>query len=144
MYEYSYTTRTGIFYLRRLLELDMGRSNVDYKEVELKFLDKDDLLAIELKSKALSIEECLDFLCVTSEEVGEADMAWVKKAWKRGRAVAITTAADKMFSAMSMRGGGQTSMEYLRAMSGTFQVEATPLGKTGDGFSFNVIMPDDK
>jgi hypothetical protein len=121
----------------------MSRTNPDYKNVELEYLDSDDMLAIELKAKALDLEECLGFLCVDQADVPEADMKVAKKAWRRGRSVALNTAAEKMFSAMSMRGGGVVAMDYLSKLSNTFQVEATPLGKTGDGFTFNVVMPDD-
>jgi hypothetical protein len=63
--------------------------------------------------------------------------------WRRGRVTGITTAADKMFNAMSMRGGGPVALEYLKAMSGSFQVEAVSKPGNGEGFTFNVTMPGD-
>ena len=121
----------------------MSRTEIDYKNEELDYLDKDDMIAIELKAKALTLEECLAFLCVDIADVPEAEIKVAKKAWRRGRSVALDSAASKMFAAMSMRGGGVVAMDYLKQLSDTFSVEATPIGKSGDGFTFNVVMPED-
>lgn len=121
----------------------MARIHENYKSLELDILDDEDLSAIEIKAKALSLDECLDFLCIEMDELSETEKTWAMKAWKRGRASGIHTAADKMFSAMGMRGGGPVAMEYLKQMSGTFQIEATPTATGKEGFVFNVVMPDD-
>jgi len=109
----------------------------------MELLDSEDLNAIEIKAKALTIEECLDFLCVDAAEVPTLDMKYARKAWRRGRASALSSAADKMFSAMGTRNGGPIALEYLRELSSTFQMEVSQASTSG-GFSFQVNMTEDK
>jgi hypothetical protein len=122
----------------------MSRINPNYRDLEntLDLLDSEDLSAIEIKAKALSLEECLSFLCLDVEELPAEDLRIATKAWRRGRVSALNTAADKMFAAMGNRNGGVIALEYLRELSSTFQMEATPT-TSGQGFNFNVIMPED-
>jgi len=120
----------------------MARIPVDYSGLKLEFLDQEDLQHIEMKAKGLEFDDCLAYLCIEESDLSEAELNIAKRIWRRGRMGAVNTAAERLFSAMSMRGGGPVAMEYLSKMSGTFQIEATPVGgKTG--FTFNVVMPDD-
>lgn len=123
----------------------MSRITPNYRELEdsLELLDSEDLAAIEIKAKALSLDECLNFLCLELDELPEEDKRIATKAWKRGRVSALNTAAEKMFASMGSRGGGAIALEYLRELSTTFQMEATPVAGPG-GFAFNVIMPEEK
>jgi hypothetical protein len=122
----------------------MARLVADYTKIkELEYLDANDLLVIELKAKALELPECFDFLGVALEDIHEKDLILARKAHKRGRAKAISEAADMLFHSMKGRAGSVASMEYLRQMSGTFKAEAVPVGASG-AFKFNVILGDDK
>jgi hypothetical protein len=123
----------------------MSRITPNYRELEetLDLLDSEDLAAIEIKAKALSLEECMDFLCLDIVDLPDEDRRIATMAWKRGRASALNTAAEKMFSAMGNRGGGIIAMDYMRELSSTFNVEATPV-TSGSGFSFNVVMAEDE
>lgn len=115
----------------------------NYNELELNFLDAEDLINIEVKAKALSLEECFDFLCIEESHVPEAEMNYARKAHRRGRAAGINEACNNMFGAMKLRGGGAVALDYLKRMSKDFQVEAEPSPGSNSGFSFNVIMPED-
>lgn len=123
----------------------MARMPTDYNQIDdLDYFSAEDLVTIELRAKACSIEDCFDYLCVVKEDVPEHELKYANAAWRRGRSNGINTAAEKMFGAMSMRGGGPVAMEYLRQLSGTFTLEATPQPGAQSGFAFNVIMPEDK
>ena len=114
---------------------------------ELQYLDSQDLEVIEVRAKALSLEECYDYLLIDADELSEAEAALCKKAWRRGRMSSISTAADKLFNSMDTRNGGSIALEYLRALSSTFHLEPTDPGSgsvSAGGFSFNVVMPEDK
>lgn len=121
----------------------MARSD-STQYLNLEYLDQDDMHTIEVKAKALTLQECFDFMCVDIDDVPLHDLNMAKRAHSRGRAVAIVSAADKLFSSMSMRGGGAVALDYLRTLSGTFQVEATPNSSAKNGFVFNVIMPEEE
>lgn len=121
------------------------RLPTNYRDLDLEFLDSQDLDCIELKARTLAFEDCLDVIALTADEIPGSDLALAKKVWRRGRANSIALAGDKLFSAMSMRNGGNIAFDYLKALSPTFQLEPTPSsGKSGSGFSFNVVLPDDK
>jgi hypothetical protein len=114
---------------------------------ELEYLDAQDLEVIEVRSKALSLEECYDYLLIDVDALTPAEVALCKKAWRRGRMSSISTAADKLFNSMDTRNGGAIALEYLRALSSTFHLEPTDPGSgsvSAGGFSFNVVMPEDK
>ena len=110
---------------------------------DLEILDEEDLLIIDLKASILSLEECLAFLCLTSDDLPEYDLCMATKIHTRGRLRAVSTAGEKLFSAMSMRGGGAVSLDYLRQMSSNFQLTLTPNPSSASGFTFNVVMPDE-
>ena len=121
----------------------MTRLSTSYKNTEgFTYLDTEDLMAIEMRAKALSFDECLDFLCVDPAEVPDIELAVAKRIWRRGRCSAINLAAEKMFSAMEMRGGGAVALDYLKQLSSTFQLEAMP-NSSKEGFTFNVVMPEE-
>jgi len=122
----------------------MSRMEITYKGVELEFLDIEDLQCIEQRAKGLTLEECFEYLLVTTEEIPKADLVIAKKAHRRGRSAALHTAVNCLFGSMTMRGGGTSAMEYLKQLSGTFTVEATPVGTAKGGFQFNVVMPEEE
>lgn len=125
----------------------MSRISTNYTDLDLSYLEAEDLNVIEIKAKALSLSECLDYLCVDEDHLPEKELNYAKKAWRRGRMSSISTAADKLFTSMDTRNGGSFALEYLRALSSTFHLEPTDPGQgsiNGNGFSFNVIMPEDK
>lgn len=117
--------------------------DTNYNNLDLNYLDPEDLYAIELKAKALTLEDCYDYLHIDPEHLPEHEAVYAQKAWRRGRMSSIATAAEKLFSSMNGRNGGTFALEYLKALSSTFQIEPTP-GATPGGFSFNVIMPEDQ
>ena len=119
----------------------MSRSN--YRELELSYLDPQDLEQIEVNAKALSLEECYDLLLIDQQDLPAEEAILCKKAWRRGRCSAISTAANSLFHQMSARNGGQVAMEYLRALSPTFHLEPTDHTTSGKNFSFNVVLPED-
>lgn len=106
----------------------------------LEFLNVDDLLDIERAAASISLDDCFDLLMVDKAEIPPYDLSVATKVHKRGRASGVQTAVDKLFTHMSTRAGGTSSLEYLKQMSGEFQVEATPLSQ-GKGFSFAVNIP---
>jgi hypothetical protein len=122
-----------------------SRLKTDYKGIgDLPTLMAEDLLSIELKAKAMTLPECLEFLFLTEDELTEEEARFAKLAYRKGRAAGISTAADNLFASMKMRGGGPVALEYLRQLSGTFTLEATPEAGTKSGFNFNVVMPETK
>lgn len=121
-----------------------NRMKTDYKELELDYLDAQDLLTIQVKAKALSLEECLEFICAEIEDIPKAEMRYATLAHRRGRSEGIATACDHLFGSMKMRNGGQAAVEYLRQMSGEFQIDAQATPGGTSGFSFNVHMPEAK
>jgi len=121
----------------------MSRTKLDYNKATLEFLDSEDLLHIELKSKALTFEECLDFLCIKQQDIPPAELEIALMAHKRGRANAIVTACDNLFGAMKVRGGAEAAIHYLKQTSKEFKVTATNSPGTGNGFSFTVNMPEE-
>jgi len=124
----------------------MRRISTNYRELKLDYLDPEDLNVIEIRAKALSLDECYDYLCIDKEDLPEDEARYAKKAWRRGRMSALSTAADKLFSSMEGRNGGQIAFDYLRSLSSTFSLEPTSPGAgstSGGGFSFNVVLPED-
>ena len=120
-----------------------NRMTLTYSNLGLVYLDQDDLCAIEIKAKALTLNECFDFLCVIPEDVPPNELAIANRVWRRGRSSAIHTAANKLFSSMDMRGGGAVAFDYLKQLSSTFQLEVEPATASKTGFSFNVVMAED-
>ena len=103
-------------------------------------MDADDLQVIEMKAKALTLEECYDFLCVDPSELGEKEAAIAKKVWRKGRVEGISTAVDRMFSSMATRGGGDVALNYLQKMSSSFSATEAP--SASGGFSFEITIPE--
>lgn len=50
----------------------------------------------------------------TSDVLGKAEIKWLVKSFKRGRANAMKVAVDKLFSSMGDRNGQNASLPYLR------------------------------
>ena len=112
---------------------------------ELKYFKRVDLEEIETMSAGLSEEEVLSYYALEVSELLEgedatptADLIWLRKAQKRGRAKAQMKAVSKLFSSMSDRNGGQYSLAYLRQMADKW--EAGEGNGGGEGFSFKVMM----
>ena len=120
----------------------MSRFRGSYTTIldELEFLDDEDLRIIESKAKGLSFADCLDFLCVAEIDIPKNELKLAKMAHKRGRVSAISKACESLFSSMNGKAGHQASIEYLKVMSSTFQLE--PTSSSSGGFSFNVVMPE--
>jgi hypothetical protein len=120
------------------------RFTANYPELasEMIYLHPGDLVEFELKAQALSFDEVLTFLGLDLEEIPASDLFYAKKAHARGKVSAIHKASECLFSNMNTRNGAQSALAYLVQTSGTFSVDATPVGKTG-GFSFNVNINDD-
>lgn len=120
-----------------------SRLSTNYNKLgDLVYLDSEDLLAIEINAKMLELDECFDMLFIEKDELSEYEFAVCKKAHRRGRKTAIADAGKHLFSQMQTRNGTQACMEYLKQMSGTFQMEVTPDAGSGSGFTFNVMMPE--
>lgn len=114
-----------------------------YTGNSLTYLDITDFHVVEAKAKILSLEQCLEYLCIDIEDIPALELKLLKRCHRRGRLLAINTAADSLFSNMKdPRSGVTASMEYLRAFSDTFSVEATASGNAG--FSFNVTLNDEE
>lgn len=120
------------------------RMEKNYSDLDLGYLDSEDLLNIEIKAKALSLEECFAFLCIEETDIPEAELVYAKKAHRKGRAAGISSACDNMFAAMKLRGGGIVALDYLKRMSKDFSVEAEASPGSNTGFSFTVVMDEDK
>lgn len=121
------------------------RFPTNYSTIEdLEFLTSEDLHAIENKAACLALPDCLDFLSISLDDLTPIEKDYIIRAHKRGRALAIAKAGDKLFNHMASRAGGQSALAYLSQMSGTFKANITPAPGAGSGFSFNVIMNDEK
>ena len=121
----------------------MSRQKVNYNELDLEHLDAEDLINIEIKAKALSLDECFDFLCIDKNELPESDLKWATLAHKRGRVIGVATACDNLFAAMKVRGGVDAAILYLKQTAGEFKIDATGAPGSQSGFSFTVNMPKD-
>ena len=113
------------------------------RDLDLVYLDQEDLIHIEVKSKVLSFDECLEFLCIPPAEVPAEELDIAKRIWRKGRVSGLNKAGEKLFASMDMRGGGAVAFDYLKQLSGTFSAEITPT-KSAAGFVFNVVMPEDE
>lgn len=111
------------------------------KAKEFDTLDEACCVEIVLNAKALTIEECFDFLLIDQVSLTEAENKFARLLHARGRAIGIKDAADKLFSHMATRNGGQSALEYLKQCSGDFSVEVSQGGSAG-GFQFNVTIPE--
>ena len=123
--------------------MDTPRFSTDYQKLKahLDFLSVEDLCNIEIRAKVLSFDDCLVWLGYTANEIPDMELGWAKKAHAKGAVEAVHEAAKHLFTNMKTRNGAQAALEYLKAKSGDFRVDATPTGN-GSGFSFNVTMGD--
>lgn len=115
-----------------------------YNILPLTFLTADDFTFIEIKAKALTLEEILHYLGIDPEEddIPPKELLLARKAWRRGRVNGIATAADKLFDSMSEKNGGSIAMEYLKQLSDTFHISPDSPQSSSQPFSFKVILDD--
>lgn len=119
-------------------------TNYSLMAEHLNYLTTEELLSFELKAKVLGFQDVCTLLCIEISEIPEEELAWAKMAHARGQVDAINTAADSLFSNMNTRNGALASLEYLKATSALFQVDATPISAAkGGGFSFEVNLKSD-
>lgn len=107
-------------------------------------LTEEDCIEITLSAKSLSIEECLDSLLLAESELTQAEMAFIHKLHRYGRAIGVKDATESLFYHMKTKNGADASLEYLRQMGGEFSVEVAPGGGGKSGLSFNVVIGEDK
>lgn len=117
------------------------RMPLSYHDLDLDYLTSEDLNIIEIKAKALSLDECFEYLCIKEDEIPERELSYAKIVFRKGRVKAISEACDRMFSTMNHKNGAQVAFDYLKQLSSTFAL--APVKSTGSGFSFNVILPED-
>ena len=103
-------------------------------------LTEEDCVGITLASRSLSLEECYDYLLIDKSELSPAEIKFAERIYRRGRAIGVKDAGDKLFQHMGNRNGGQTALEYLKKMSGDFSAEV--VASSGKGFQFNVTIPE--
>lgn len=103
-------------------------------------LGEAECVEIVLAARSLSLDECFDYLLVDKAELGEDELRFAELLHRRGRAIGVKDAADKLFLHMSTRNGGQSALEYLKQFSGDFSVEVQQ--SSSSGFQFNVTIPE--
>lgn len=118
------------------------RLPLNYNSLPLNFLTVDDFNFIEIKAKALSLDEIFDYLGIDQADIPSEELIIANKAWKRGRVNGIATAADKLFTSMSDKNGGSIAMEYLRQLSNTFHLSPDQSSSSGNNFSFKVVLDE--
>lgn len=107
------------------------------------FLTAEDFINAEVRAKALSFDEVLDYLAIELDDIPPVELELLRRAHKRGRVSAISTAADNLFQSMSNRNGHQASLAYLQQLSGTFHLDVNPSNSPSAGFNFNVVLKED-
>lgn len=105
-------------------------------------LDYDMACEVIMHARSLSIPEMYDFLLIDEEELSEAEIKFVAKLHKHGRAIGIKDAGDLFFQQMKGRNGGNHCLDYLRQHAGEFVATVTPSKTASGGFSFNVEIPE--
>lgn len=115
-------------------------SRIRAKAKEFETLDEQCCFEIVLNAKALSLDECFDYLLISKQDLEPAEATFAEMLHRRGRAIGVKDAADKLFQHMSTKAGGQSALEYLKQFSGDFSVELGP--SAGSGFQFNVVIPE--
>lgn len=117
----------------------MDRIPTDYNRIEgLTILDSADLNNLEIRARSMTLEECLETLFLTLDDLSEKERVLVSRVHRRGRNLGVQKACDSLFSQMKVKGGTQACIDYLRSMSATFAAEETPTSIAGGGFSFTV------
>lgn len=106
--------------------------------IGLKLITPDDLFTVQQRARALTIDECYDYLCVEAEMLTPFEINCIKRAHKRGLAEGITVAIDNLFSHMKTRNGGQSCIAYLQQHARSFTVE--PTSSPNNGFNFKITM----
>lgn len=120
------------------------RLSTNYAKIDnLAYIDAEDLIAIEINAKILTLPECYEILFISPSELSDHETDCADMAHTRGRKTALVMAADALFSQMRAKNGSVACMEYLKQMSGNFSLELTPAPGSASGFSFNVYMPED-
>lgn len=122
----------------------MNRMQANTLAKGLDFFDEEDLVCIEQKAKGLSFQQCMEFLGIDEamlEDVDAKEINIAKRVHNKGRAVGISNAAEKLFSQMGQRNGGGVALDYLRQVSGEFEITAEKAA-SGSGFQFNVVLPE--
>lgn len=115
-------------------------ARIKAKAKEFDNLDADCCVQIVLGAKALSLDECFDYLLIDKQTLTPDELSFANLLHRRGRAIGVKDAADKLFMHMSTRAGGQSALEYLKQFSGDFSVEVQ--ASAGTGFQFNVTIPE--
>lgn len=110
------------------------------KAAEFENLTENECCELVLCAKALSLDECFDYLLIDKTILTSAESKFAELLHKRGRAIGVKDAADKLFAHMATRNGGQSALEYLKQFSGDFAVEVQQ--SSGSGFQFNVTIPE--
>lgn len=105
-----------------------------------KTLTKEECFAITLSARALSLDECMDYLLIDKECLTPDELSFSQQLHRHGRATGVKDACDKLFLHMSTKNGGQSSLEYLKQFSGDFAVEVSQASSSG--FQFNVVIPE--
>ena len=122
----------------------MGQTRLptNYNNISgLTVLSGDDLLSIEIMAKTLTLDEALDAIFLSLDDLDTAEVSIVNRVWRRGRNKGIQQAGDSLFKQMNTRTGTAACLEYLKQMSQTFALTVTPTSSTSSGFSFNVFPP---
>ncbi|WP_438980220.1 hypothetical protein [Polynucleobacter sp.] len=123
----------------------MDRLPLNYSKISgLSVLTQEDLTLIHHKSKALTVDELFDYLCLTPEMLSTHERKVFDMAYRRGRADGIILATENLFAHMKTKAGGASCLAYLQQLSPTFKsVSVSPNSSQPSGFQFNVVMADD-
>lgn len=119
------------------------RLPLTYNNLPLTYFTADDFTFIEIKAKALTLEEIFEYLGIDplTDSIPPKELSLATKCWKRGRVNGIATAADKLFESMSDKNGGASALAYLKQMSETFKIKQDDLPSTGN-FSLKVVLDE--
>lgn len=115
-------------------------AKIKERAAEFENLSEEECVQLVLCAKALSLDECFDYLLIDKSALSPAETKFAELLHKRGRAIGVKDAADKLFAHMATRNGGQSALEYLKQFSGDFAVEVQQ--SSGSGFQFNVTIPE--
>lgn len=116
-------------------------AKIKEKAAEFSNLSEEDCITLVLVARSLSLDECFDYLLIDKQSLAEAEQRFAELLHRRGRAIGVKDATDKLFLHMATRNGGQSALEYLKQFSGDFSVEVSQ-GAGQGGFQFNVTIPE--
>lgn len=111
------------------------------KAAKFEHLTESECIDIIMAARGLSLEECFDFLLIDEQALTEEERRFCEMLHKRGRAIGIKDATDRLFTHMTTKVGGQSALEYLKQFSGDFKVEVKKTLGSG-GFQFSVTIPE--